>query len=221
MRAKILNEILKRTYLALILATGLTFLILIFAREKSWVYFVLLLQYTSPFFGKEVIIPLAIALQFTPLFVTITISLFDMIFLALFVQNWDLVWKIPHIGKVVNALEKEGKKFLERYQWIREIAFTSIIMLVILPFRGTGGIGAFIIAKLLGLSDIRTFNAIFIGTVFSNMLIAFSSKFIVDKIKDFTLLLIILSIISFLFFIDFRKVYKLRRFLKLKKSKIG
>jgi hypothetical protein len=214
MRRDFFNELVQRTYLAMLLIFALITFILIFAREKTLEYIGILIAYLSPLFRKETIIPIAVLYGFDPLFITITFSILDMVFIALLLYNWDLVWKIPYIGRAINYLETQGKKFLEKHPGIREVAFTTIIISVILPLRG---MESFIIGKILGLSGMRLFNAILIGTVFSNMLLSFSLssiKPLLDKIHGVNIALIILGVLSLIFLIDFNKLAKLPRVLR-------
>lgn len=161
-------------------------------RLKFWS---LITGYFFPPFGKESIIPSGVALGINPIFMALSIAFVDIIVAWFLVWNYDLAKMIPLIGNFMNNIEKKGKNVEKKYAWIKPLRFVGIILFVMVPFQGSGGLVGSIVGRLIGMKPWNTFIAISIGAVIGTLLIATFSSFFIELAKINTTLTIILIII--------------------------
>ena len=163
-----------------------------------------MLAYFFPPLGKESVIPIAIGTGLNPLLIALSIAFVD-IFVALFLLwNYDLAKKIPIVGKFMEKVEDIGKSSSDKYGWIKPLRFIGIILFVIVPFQGSGGLVGSIVGRLIGMKPINTFYAITIGAISGTIIIAYFADVIFSVfIKNILLglLIIILLVIAFMIFI--------------------
>jgi uncharacterized membrane protein YdjX (TVP38/TMEM64 family) len=102
-------------------------------------------------------------------------------------------------------LEKIGRSSSDRYSWIRPLRFIGVVLFVMVPFQGSGGLVGSIVGRLIGMRPWTTFFAIAIGAIIGTLLIAYFSEAILSVfITNFLfglLLIIILFIIGIMIFI--------------------
>jgi hypothetical protein len=99
-------------------------------------------------------------------------------------------------------VEDIGKKSSNKYAWVKPLRFIGIVLFVMIPFQGSGGLVGSIVGRLIGMKPQNTFFAISIGAVVGCTLIAYFSEIILSVfVKNFlfgALILIILLILSFM-----------------------
>lgn len=121
--------------------------------------------YLLPPAGKETVIPLGIALGIPWWYMALSIAMIDVetgLFMAL---NFDLAYSIPFLGPILSDLTTKTKSFLDDHRWLAGLWFFAIVLMVMVPFFGSGGIRGSIAGKLLGLSTLQTFLAIVAGAL--------------------------------------------------------
>lgn len=79
------------------------------------------------------------------------------------VWNFDLLYRVPFLGPLLRVMEAKGLLFLDANPWVRRVAFSGVVLIVIVPFQGTGAVMGSIVGRLIGLGPWRTFAAIVIG----------------------------------------------------------
>jgi len=179
--------------------------------NSTYKYWALVAAYFFPPFGKETIIPIGIyggkiPIPFSSDIVTITpihpvvmalsIAFVDIIVALFLVWNYDLAKKIPFVGPFMEKVENIGKKSSSKYTWITPLRFIGIVLFVMVPFQGSGGLVGSIIGRFIGMKPINTFLAITVGAVVGCSLIAFFSDIILSLfIQDILLAILILIII--------------------------
>jgi uncharacterized membrane protein len=129
------------------------------AYRVVWLHMVAL--FTTPF-GKFVAIGMLRA-GFGVLPTTFFLGSIELCFALFFVFNFDLVYRIPRVGRWVRKAEAKGHVALGRRAWIRRLAFTGIFVYTVIPFQGTGAIVAAIFGRLLGLGRLKSVVAIAAG----------------------------------------------------------
>jgi len=93
---------------------------------------------------------------------------------ALFLAwNLDLVYHIPGIGGLARKFRTKGKEILKEFKWVRRLAFVSIILLVIIPFQGTGAVLSSMVGRIIGLGKYKVLLAVTIGAISGTLLVAF------------------------------------------------
>lgn len=201
--------------------------------NSTYKYWALVAAYFFPPFGKETIIPIgiyggkipvpfsseiAVITPINPLVMALSIAFVDIIVALFLMWNYDLAKKVPFVGPFMGKIESIGKKSSSKYAWIKPLRFIGIILFVMVPFQGSGGLVGSIVGRFIGMKPINTFLAITIGAVVGCSLIAFFSDAIFSVLVQDLLLgviiLIILIIIGIMMFI-----YKKNKDKKLKKIK--
>jgi uncharacterized membrane protein len=133
----------------------------------------LMMAYFFPPLGKESVIPIGIGAGIHPILIALAIAYVD-IFVALFlIWNYDFAKLIPFLGPWMEKVEKKGgKKFKER-PWLENLAFIGLILFVMFPFQGSGGVATSIIGRVIGMNKFKVFLAICIGAIVGCLLIAY------------------------------------------------
>jgi uncharacterized membrane protein len=191
--------------------------------ESSGKLFLLMFAYFFPPLGKESIIPIGIGggkftvpifnqhivvPEINPLIMALTIAFVDIIIALFLLWNYDLAKKIPLIGKFIIKVENIGKSSSEKYSWIKPLRFIGIVLFVMVPFQGSGGLVGSILGRLIGMKPLNTFFAISIGAIVGCLLIAYFADAILSVfVTNFLfglLIIIILLIIGIMFLISKR-----------------
>lgn len=188
----------------------------------------LLVAYFFPPFGKETIIPLGIGIlkdgltiplinlhvnpvTINPISMALAVAFIDIVVALFLVWNYDLAKKIPLIGKFMIKVEDAGKRSSEKYGWVKPFRFIGIVLFVMIPFQGSGGLVGSIVGRLIGMKPWNTFIAISVGAITGCLLIAqFTELMRSVFVKNFLLgmlIIIILLVIGVMIFI-YRKSKK-------------
>ena len=157
----------------------------------------LLLAYFFPPFGKETIIPLGVGIlekgltvpllnlyvvpvKINPVSMALAVAYIDIIVALFLVWNYDIAKKIPIVGQFISKVEEKGKNVEQKYGWIKPLRFIGIVLFVMVPFQGSGGLVASIVGRLIGMKSWNTFLAITIGAIVGCLLIAlFAQAFLI------------------------------------------
>jgi uncharacterized membrane protein len=204
----------------LIAALGIFSLYFIVEEESVGKLFFLMFAYFFPPLGKESIIPigvsggeitipflnnLVVVPEINPLIMALTIAFVDIVVALFLLWNYDLAKKIPLIGKFMAKVEKIGISSSEKYAWVKPLRFIGIILFVMVPFQGSGGLVGSILGRLIGMKPLNTFFAISIGAIIGTLLIAYFADAILSVfVKNFLfglLILIIIVVIGIMVFI--------------------
>jgi len=191
--------------------------------ESSGKLFLLMFAYFFPPLGKESIIPIGVGggeftvpiynqhivvPEINPLIMALTIAFVDIIVALFLLWNYDLAKKIPLIGKFMIKVENIGKSSSDKYSWIKPLRFIGVVLFVMVPFQGSGGLVGSILGRLIGMKPLNTFFAISIGAIVGCLLIAYFADAILSVfITNFLfglLIIIILLIIGIMILIGKR-----------------
>ena len=169
-------------------------------------------ELTIPFFSETVVVP-----RIDPLLMALTIAFVDIVVALFLVWNYDLAKKIPLIGRFMNKIESIGRSSSEKYSWVKPLRFIGIVLFVMVPFQGSGGLVGSILGRLIGMKPWNTFFAISIGSIVGCLLIAYFAEAVLSVfVKNFLLgllVVIILAVIIIMVFI-YKKNKKLKEFNK-------
>jgi len=198
-------------------------LYLVVDKESSGKLFLLMFAYFFPPLGKESIIPIGvgggdlnipilnqhiIVPEINPIVMALTIAFVDIIIALFLLWNYDLAKKIPLIGKFMVKVENLGKNSSDKYSWIKPLRFIGIVLFVMVPFQGSGGLVGSIVGRLIGMKPLNTFFAISIGAIVGCLLIAYFADAILSVfVTNFLfglLIIIILLIIGIMILIQRR-----------------
>jgi uncharacterized membrane protein len=227
--------VLAKLFIPLALGFGvfglLGFVLISIGDESTWmILWPLVIAYFFPPFGKETVIPLGVGLlqqgldvpllnlhitggQIHPVLMALSIAFVDMVVALFLVWNYDFAKKIPLVGKFIMKIEQRGKLSEEKYGWVKPLRFIGIMLFVMVPFQGSGGLVGSIVGRLIGMKPWITFLAITLGAIIGCMLIAFFAQafLIFAEINTILtiLLIVVLAVIALL--IVFRKKFQLKK----------
>jgi len=190
---------------------------------STYKYWALVAAYFFPPFGKETIIPIgiyggkipvpfsneiAIITPIDPLIMALSIAFVDIIVALFLVWNYDFAKNIPFVGKFMEKVETIGEKSSSKYSWITPLRFIGIVLFVMVPFQGSGGLVGSIIGRLIGMNPLNTFLAISIGAIIGCSFIAFFSDIVFSVFFQdilFGILILIILIILGIMIVIVRK----------------
>ncbi|MDO9034750.1 MAG: small multi-drug export protein [Methanoregula sp.] len=142
----------------------------------------LIAAYLLPPAGKETVIPIGIALGIPWWYMALSIVMIDVetgLFMAL---NFDLAYRIPYLGPLLSNLTKKTEQFITEHHWLAGLWFFAIVLMVMVPVLGSGGIRGSIAGKILGINNVLVFFAILVGSLIGCFGIALGSDAILTHL---------------------------------------
>ncbi len=139
----------------------------------------LIIAYLLPPAGKETVIPIGIAVGIPWWYIASAIAMIDVetgLFMAL---NFDLAYRIPWLGGILSRFTDKTTVFLKGHPWIAGFSVFGILLMVMVPLLGSGGIRGSIAGKLLGIDAYLVFIAIVAGAFIGCFAIALGSNAII------------------------------------------
>ena len=152
------------------------------------VFTVLMLFYLFSPFGKEIIIPATLlgggaVIQLVsqiidvpagtvignfPLWTIITALISLDILLALFVTlNFDLLLKIPLLGRGIRKVMLGADKILRKRRWIENLSSAGLLIFMYIPVTGSGAMTTSIISRILNYPPLKAVGLITFGSIMS------------------------------------------------------
>jgi len=148
----------------------------------------LIVAYLLPPAGKESVIPVGIGLG-EPWWLiassTLVIDLCCSLFVAL---NLDLALRIPLLGPFIGRFMEGGRSFIEARPWLERLSFAGLIIFVIVPFQGSGGVNATILGRILGMGVAGAVGCVLIGSAVSSFGIALGAGTVLNLFRQSTAL---------------------------------
>ncbi len=144
--------------------------------------------------------------------IAVNLAIMDSLLAWFIVNNIDLMKKWKRAGRLINAIELKSRAMLEKYPRLRSIAVIFIILLVMIPFQGSGGLTASIVGRLMGLKPWKVLMSVAIGAFVGCLAIAY----MVDAIKKYVSLPV--QITLFVFFVGLITLFFVLSNKKEKKS---
>lgn len=151
----------------------------------------LLFVYMVPPFGKETIIPVALiggeglinliatvtgvvldssAITGFPLWVLVLgIVGMDIAWAAFITLNFNLLLKIPGIGRWLRWIMRGADKIINSKPWIKNLSSTGLLLFMYIPFQGSGAITSSVIARLLNYPPLFAIGLVTFGSLLSTL----------------------------------------------------
>ena len=142
----------------------------------------LIIAYILPPAGKESVIPVGIALGIPWWYMAAAIVMIDVETCLFMVLNFDLVYKIPWLGDLLTKLTGKTRIFFSRHTWLIGLNFAAIVLMVMVPVLGSGGVRGTIAGKLLGMNNYLIFLAVLTGALIGCFGIALASDTILNNL---------------------------------------
>jgi uncharacterized membrane protein len=172
--------------------------------------------YLVPPAGKESIVPSGVALGYHPLAMAGTVLLMDFVCALFIAWNFPLAKRIPGLGYYIALVEKTGSKKMEGNTALQAGAWIGIVLFVMVPFQGSGGITASIIGRAVGMKTTHLVSGVAVGALTAGVIIAYIAYTGVSLLKYNLvggIIIILLGVVVALF------VWLLYRFYKMRKWK--
>jgi len=150
--------------------------------EKALLLAGLMAAYIIPPAGKETVIPIGVALGLPWWLIGTSMALLDVLAGLFMALNFELAYQVPLLGTWISRFMDHGQAFLSRRPWLKNFYFMGIVLFVMFPLQGSGGIGASLVGRLLGMSRKTVLMAITIGAFIGCYLIALGSEFVWELI---------------------------------------
>ena len=138
----------------------------------------------------------------------VTIAIMDSLLSWFIVYNIELVKKWGKIGPMIIKVEKQSQGLLNKYDWMRKVAIIFIVIFVMIPFQGSGGLAASIIGRLMGLKPWK----VLLSVAFGSLLGCLGIAYMVDTIKKYisqpvqiTIFVVFVALITLFFISSHRK----------------
>jgi len=141
----------------------------------------LIILYFFPPAGKESVIPLMVVglklnygygMLGCILIPTLAIAFVDAMDAFFLVWNFDLLKYFPFMGKWLEKFERKGRERMKKGALARGLAFVGVVLFVMFPFQGSGGVGGSILGRIIGMKKLRVFAAVIVGALVGCALIA-------------------------------------------------
>ncbi len=204
-------------FLPFILATVLIGVLFLTRPENQFYTIVFwMVIYFVPPMGKETVIPFAIAgdkaagalpfdypagfVPIEPWMIASVIAFMDILVGIFLVWNFDIAKKIPLLGKYICKIEGKGSKMLSKSKSLETLSFIGIVLFVMFPFQGSGGVGASIVGRAIGMNPYKVLAGIVVGSIVGCFLIAyafesFMAVFMKNSLAGIILLVLVLAIV--------------------------
>jgi uncharacterized membrane protein len=132
--------------------------------------------YFIPPAGKESVIPIAISLGIPWYTVGFSVAILDILTCLFLIFNFDLILKVPVLGEWMVSFISKGRIFFGQHKWMERLSIVGLMLCVMVPLQGTGGIGSTVLGIIMGLPRRDIFIAITLGSLFGSFLIAAGSN---------------------------------------------
>lgn len=193
-------------FFPIFLGIGVIYLVgFLFVQNNQAQFWSLVSAYFFPPLGKETVIPAGIIAGIHPFVMALTIAFVDFIVALFLVWNYDLAKGIPFIGTFIKKVESIGERSSNKYAWIRPLRFIGIMLFVMVPFQGSGGLVGSILGRLIGMNPWSTLVSITLGAVIGCTLLAYFANSIrsifLQNVLVGILILVVLIIFGTMIFV--------------------
>ncbi len=79
--------------------------------------------------------------------------------------NYDLLEKIPLLGRGVKAIRKRSQRIIDKYELAKNVEYMTIFWLMFLPVYGTGPMAMSLVGRLLALEKLKVWLTITLSSV--------------------------------------------------------
>lgn len=157
----------------------LLFFFLTMPIENFYKFIGFLATYMVPGFGKESIVPLAMAFGIEWWQITVGIVVGDMVLAIIIAYNFDLLLRIPLIGRLLRYFTEKTNQVLQKYLWIRGLSLIGLFLFMYIPFMGSSAINTTIVGRLLSVAPKPLLTIVFVGSVLATLTMAIGMHYVI------------------------------------------
>lgn len=136
--------------------------------------------YLMPGFGKESIVPLAMALGISWWQITLGIVVGDMALAIIIAYNFDLLLRLPLLGRVLRYFTTKTNEVLQKYLWIKGLSLVGLFLFMYIPFMGSSAINTTIVGRLLSVPPKTLLTIVFVGSILATLTMAVGMQAILE-----------------------------------------
>lgn len=153
-------------------------------RQLGGLYF----AYFVPPLGKESVVPLLVGQGFHPLFAAAAIATMDLIGALVVFSNWDLVVRIPVVGRRIEQFSDKVSEVAAEQHVVKAGGWVFLFLFVMFPFQGSGGISGALVSRVLGIAMHRAVAIVGLAAFTSAVVIAYLSEAVITIVGPEVLL---------------------------------
>ena len=136
--------------------------------------------YLMPGFGKESIVPLAMAFGRSWWQITLGIVVGDMALAIIIAYNFDLLLRLPLLGRVFRYFTTKTNEILQKYLWIKGLSLVGLFLFMYIPFMGSSAINTTIVGRLLSVPPKTLLTIVFVGSILATLTMAVGMQAILE-----------------------------------------
>jgi uncharacterized membrane protein len=134
----------------------------------DWLYFL-------PGAGKITAIPMMVEADLPPPLIACSTVFLDVLGAFFVAFNFGYIQRFPITDRFTRVFLTESENLLRKHKWIRKFSFLALVFYVMLPFKGSGGIGGTMLGMVIGLGRLRTWLAILTGSIITSFSLAYGA----------------------------------------------
>lgn len=136
------------------------------------------------------------------------VTYLDLVVATMLIFHAGFLFRLPWFGSRAAALVDDGRFLIHAQPWIRRATLFGLVLFVAIPLAAMGSVGGTIFGRMLGVSRLRIFIAILLGSLLGNGAMWYGSELInhvVDKhhpvvrFGGLVLILLLIVLIEFLY----------------------
>ena len=131
-------------------------------------------------FGKESIVPLAMAFGISWWQITLGIVVGDMALAIIIAYNFDLLLRLPLLGRVLRYFTTKTNEVLQKYLWIKGLSLVGLFLFMYIPFMGSSAINTTIVGRLLSVPPKTLLTIVFVGSILATLTMAVGMQVILE-----------------------------------------
>ncbi|HJJ30491.1 MAG TPA: small multi-drug export protein [Methanocorpusculum sp.] len=136
--------------------------------------------YLVPPFGKETIIPLALGLGYPIWVIFLGVVGMDIVTATFVSLNFDLLLKVPLIGRWIRWVMRTADKVRKSRPWIEQLSSAGLLLFMYIPLQGSGSITCSVLGRLLGYKPAVSLGLVIIGSVLSTLTVAIGASSVIQ-----------------------------------------
>ena len=133
-----------------------------------------------PGVGTESIVPLAMASGISWWQFPLGLVVGDMALAIIIAYNFDLLLRLPLLGRVLRYFTTKTNEVLQKYLWIKGLSLVGLFLFMYIPFMGSSAINTTIVGRLLSVPPKTLLTIVFVGSILATLTMAVGMQVILE-----------------------------------------